>query len=161
MTLVKCPHCSTETTNRRSECYYCGRNLSDQPKTTRQPSAADELGQPLNADRSRPSSYTIGMYWFLASLAFYAVVFGAKAGDILGLMAGIALALGVGLAAYLASLLIYAIISPVIGEHNVAVPIIAILIVCAAIFLTVHGGVKDLGGDGCMESGRYGEYSRC
>ncbi len=101
------------------------------------------------------------MYWFLASLALYAAVFGAKAGDIMGLMAGIALAIGVGLLAFLASLLICAIISPIVGEHEVAVPIVAIFLVCAAIFLTALSGVEGLGGDGCIESGRYGEYSKC
>lgn len=163
MALVKCPHCSVETTSRQANCYYCGRSLSERPvapasvtpEAPRQHPAA-----PQTPPSRTQSAYTTGMYWFLASLGLFAFVYAAKVGSFLGLLEGAAFAFGLGLMAYVASLFICMIISQVIGEHETLIPIVANLLVCIAIGVVSVKGVGKGGGD-CIDSGRYGEYSSC
>jgi hypothetical protein len=62
---------------------------------------------------------------------------------------------------YIASLFICMILSRVIGEHEALIPIVAIILVCAAIAVVAVKGVGKGGSDGCVDTGRYGEYSSC
>jgi hypothetical protein len=91
MALVKCPHCSVETTSRQKNCYYCGGSLSESPVTP-VPVAPEAPRREPTSTQSAPSrtqsAYTTGMYWFLASLGLFALVYGAQVGSFLGLVGG-------------------------------------------------------------------------
>ena len=164
MALVKCPHCSVETTDRQKNCYYCGRSLSERPVAPAPVTSETPRQEPAPTQRTSSrarSAYTTGMYWFLASLGLFASVYGAQVGSFLGLLEGAAVAFGLGLMIYMASLLSCMIISQVIGEHEALIPIVAIILVCLAIVGVTVNGVGKGGNDGCIDSGRYGEYSSC
>ena len=164
MALVKCPHCSVETTSRQKHCYYCGGSLSESPVAPAPVAPEAPRREPASTQPAPPrtqSAYTTGMYWFLASLGLFAFVYGAQVGSFLGLLEGAAFAFGLGLMVYVASLFICMILSQFIGEHETLIPSVAIILVCAAIAVVAVKGVGKGSSDGCIDSGRYGEYSSC
>jgi hypothetical protein len=98
------------------------------------------------------------MYIFFASSVVVGFVY-VRPDGLLDLIFGILIGLGFGLTVYIISIVICGVLFSLIGEREILLPIIGVALnaLIAISFLIT----PERGGDSCIDSGRYGEYSSC